>query len=363
MIRVLAFIEALTVTGPAKNLFEFCRAAQGRVELVLATFRRGPAADPFLDAAAALGLRTEVIRERSRFEPEQIRQIRRLAGALSPDIVQTHNTKSHFLVRLSGVWRSRPWVAFHHGHTTTDLKQRLYNQLDRWSLRAPRVVVAVSESFKRDLVRAGVPASRIRVLHNSVDPCFRERVGAADREGTRARLGIAPEERVLLAVGRLSREKAIADLVAAAARIASACVLVVGDGPERAAIDRAAAARGVRLVMAGQAGDVAPYYAAADLLVLPSLSEGSPNALLEAMTAGVPAVATRVGGVPEIVSDGETALLVPAAQPDALAAAISRALCDAALAARLARNAQELARARYSPQARADALVELYTRI
>ena len=78
--------------------------------------------------------------------------------------------KSHFLVRKSGLNRLAPWVAFHHGYTWPDLRARLYNQLDRWSLRAASRVVTVSQPFRRELIRHGVPAARIEIVHNAIDP-------------------------------------------------------------------------------------------------------------------------------------------------------------------------------------------------
>ena len=108
---------------------------------------------------------------------------------------------------------------------------------------------------------------------------------------------------------------------------------------------------------------VQPYYRAADALVISSVSEGSPNVLLEAMAAGIPVVATAVGGIPEIVSDQETALLVPARNPAALAQALERVLRDGCLARDMAARARELIQTRYAPRSRAKSLVDLYERL
>ena len=368
-LRILALIEALSVTGPAKNLLGFGECVRAMrpclAELTIATFRRGatPGADRFLEAAYAARIPVDVIPERAPFDTQHLPRLRAIVRERAPDLIQTHNTKSHFLVRLSGLWRERPWVAFHHGYTTTDFKMRVYNQFDRWSLRTPRQVVAVSEAFVGGLVRMGVPEGRIVVVHSAVNPVFAGRVAAVNREAARASLGIREGERIVLAVGRLSREKAIADLVAAMAELRrpNLRLVIAGDGPERANIERAAAAAGLRPVMPGLVRDVAPFYAIADVLALPSLSEGSPNVLLEAMAAGVPVAATAVGGVPEIAVDGETALLVAPCDTPALSGAIARLLDDAALANRLAANAREVMLARYSPEARTARLLEICT--
>ena len=171
-----------------------------------------------------------------------------------------------------------------------------------------------------------------------------------------------------LIVGRLSREKAHGALVEALARLRKLCpeipakLLIVGDGPERGAIERIAAANGVReqVVLAGYAADVAPYYAAADIAVLASVTEGSPNALLEAMAANLPVVATAVGGIPEIVSDHETAILVPAGGVEALAQGLREVLTDEIAAREMAARARSLIVSSFTPQARMQRLCEIY---
>ncbi|HVQ35978.1 MAG TPA: glycosyltransferase family 4 protein, partial [Pyrinomonadaceae bacterium] len=144
-----------------------------------------------------------------------------------------------------------------------------------------------------------------------------------------------------------------------------ATLVIVGEGPELESLTTAAAASNLSdcVIFAGQVKDVAPFYAAADVLVLPSHSEGSPYVLLEAMAARVPVVATAVGGVPEMVEDAESALLVPASDPSAMAAAIERVLTDPELARRLTENAFNLVETRYSPKTYVSSLVEIYREV
>ncbi len=374
-IKLLAVIEATTVTGVAKNMLDFCRTVRELnadqpgtlpVETAIVTYERGrntaplltetatgeptsddrltgDAASPneFIRAARALGLTVDVLGERFRFDPRLVPNLRRAVARHAPDIILTHQVKSHFLLRLSGLWRTRPWVAFHHGYTTTDLKVRAYNQLNRWSLPAATRVVTVCHAFARELAQAGVAPARIAVQHNAIS------AGAPTDEGAaatlRAQLGLLPDERVVLAVGRLSREKAHGDLLDAFAHLralnpdVNARLVIVGDGPERAQIETSTARLGLsqRVIMTGQQSDVSAYYAIADVLALPSHSEGSPYVLLEAMAARVPVVATAVGGVPEMVTHEESALLVAPRAPQELAAALNRVLTDAPLARRL----------------------------
>lgn len=378
-VKLLAVIEATTVTGPAKNLLAFCRRAAAaeplaeglpRVEATIVTFERagaaGAAPNAFVAAARAAGLETEVLRERFRFDTRVVGELRRVVERRAPDVLQTHMVKSHFFARLSGLGKRLPWVAYHHGYTTTDLKMRAYNQLNRWSLPAAARVVTVCGPFAEQLARTGVQREKIRVRHNSVVAPARPK--EEEMAALRARLGLKDDEKVLLAVGRLSREKGHADLVRALARLRERQpetdfkLVILGEGPERTAVEEGARRLGLieRIVFAGHASDVRPFYALADALALPSHSEGSPNVLLEAMAAGVPVAATRVGGVPEIAADEETALLVPAHDAGALAVALGRLLSDPQHARTLAERARVHVLKHFSPKAYARALVEIY---
>jgi glycosyltransferase involved in cell wall biosynthesis len=383
-IKLLSIIEATTVTGPAKNLLGFCRLARSpemtaaglpRVEISVATFERAPGADgdaggnAFVAAARGAGVEVDVIGERFRFDPRVLGELRGVVGRRAPDIVQTHMVKSHFLARLAGLGRGRPWVAYHHGYTSTDLKMLAYNRLNRWSLPAAERVITVCGPFAERLTREGVPRERISVRHNSV--VAPPPADVDERRALRERLGADEGTRVVLAVGRLSREKGHADLVRSFAVLRglhpalNVRLVIVGEGPERERVEEEARAAGVlgRVVFAGHTANVRPYYAGADVLALPSHSEGSPNVLLEAMAAGLPVVATAVGGVPEIATNEEDALLVPARDTNAFAAALGRLLTDEALADGLGRAAAARAVSEFSPEAYARGLVRIYQQL
>lgn len=372
MIRVLSIVEADTVTGPVKNLLEFSRSASrlndaNRAELTIATYQRAGAssASELLRTAESAGVPVYVIREGFRGDPRILSRLRRLVDELRPDIVQTHSVKSHFLMRLSGLSKRYPWVAFHHGYTRPDRKMELYNTLDRWSLRRAHRVVTVTTAFKQELMDAGVLPDQISIAHNAISSEWgsRERVDQARVGAIRAGLGQA---KLILSVGRLSREKAHEDLLRSMASLLQRRpdllwrVVIVGEGPERSRLESLAAWMQERVLLVGRDSDIEPYFAAADVFVLPSHSEGSPNVLLEAMAARVPIVATRVGGVPEIVTSGEHALLVPAGDTEALGAAIARILEHPEVGAALARRATERITSVYSPAVRAAELARVY---
>jgi glycosyltransferase involved in cell wall biosynthesis len=374
LIRLLALLEAITVTGPAKNLIDFAKRARyfddrEAIETHIATFRRGQAGNAFLDAVHTADIPLHVIPERRAYDRAVISRMRGVAEAITPDLVQTHAIKSHFLLRLSGLWTRYPWIASHHGYTSTNNRERIYNQLDRWSLRKAARVLTVSRAFEQQLRETGVPAGRITVLQNAIDPDWGDAARNPElRARTRASLGIAENEKAALIVGRLSREKGHPDLIRALARLRAEApylpvrLLIVGDGPERPAIEESVRASGLerQVFFAGQVADVMPYYAAADVVVLASITEGSPNALLEAMAARVPVVATAVGGVPEMVSHQETALLAPPHDVRQLADCIHEALREEGATGAMVERAHHLVVARHSPECRARFLSRFY---
>jgi sugar transferase (PEP-CTERM/EpsH1 system associated) len=379
-IKILALVEARNLNAVAKNMLEFHRAAGELhfnksdvpgVELSLVTFDREPEQpNEFVQTARAQGLDVTVINERRRFDLSVIRALRNIVAEQNPDIVLTHSVKSHFVIWRSAVWKRIPWVAFHHGYTATDRKMLLFNQLDRWSLAHATTVVTVCGSFATELEKqSGIPREKITVRHNSIR---REaRSAPALVSNLRASLGIEVDERVVLSMGRLSREKAHDDLLRAFKCLADACpdmkvrLVIAGDGPERTRLEATAQSLGLsdRVTFAGHVNNVSMFYAMADVLANPSHTEGSPYVLLEAMAAGLPIVATAVGGVPEILEDNQTALLVPARDPATMARALALALSDGQLASRLADQAAELARTRHSPENYARSLIELYSEI
>src|SRR5581483_463600 len=182
------------------------------------------------------------IAERGRFDRSVVEGLKELVGRVRPDVVQTHAVKSHFLARQAGLHRMAPWVAFHHGYTWTNFKVRLYNELDRWSLRSAARVLTVSQPLRRELIQKGVGAGRIDIVHNAIDPEW----GRAAREpqaasSLRSRLGIPAGRKVILIVGRLSLEKDHVTLLRAVRQLQDSGVhlLIIGEGPERAAIEKA----------------------------------------------------------------------------------------------------------------------------
>ncbi len=197
------------------------------------------------------------------------------------------------------------------------------------ALNASAKVFAVSEALKRDIVNLGVDASHVVVIPNGIEV---ERFPLRSRAAAREITGLAREGRYVVCVSRLSHEKGVDVLLDAAARMTTrdARIVIVGDGPDESALRAQAQRLGIadRIIFAGARphDDVPAWISSADVAVLSSRKEGYPNALVEYLACGRPAVATRVGGVPEILTSEVLGTMVPPENPDALAQALDRAL-------------------------------------
>ncbi len=232
-------------------------------------------------------------------------------------------------------------------------------------------IASVSDAIRRATETIATPRRPIAVVPNGADHrVFRPR-DPREVAAIRAELGVPAEGPVISYVGKLVPRKGVGDLIEAMGRLArtgaGATLLVAGMGEERAGLERRAAELGIadRVRFVGKVPhDTVPLVmCAGDLFVLPSLSEGLPTVVCEAMACGLPVVATAVDGTPEIVRDGETGLLVPPRDPSALAHALGRLVGDPALARAMGRRAHEIAMDTYTWDANAARTEALYEEI
>ncbi|MEO5689590.1 MAG: glycosyltransferase [Burkholderiaceae bacterium] len=233
-----------------------------------------------------------------------------------------------------------PLVATTHGSDINlSGRQRLLRPQIRAALRSAERVIAVSAPLARAVAElADLPASRIACIPCAgFSPAVFHPRSRDERAALRQVLGVAARSRVVLFVGHLVPVKALDVLLRAWALLlrdatagASARLILIGEGAQRDALERLARQEGIvdRVEFLGPLlhPAVADWIAAADVLCLPSHAEGSPNVVVEALASGTPVVASRVGGIPDLVDDGVNGLLVPAADPAALAAALGAAL-------------------------------------
>jgi glycosyltransferase involved in cell wall biosynthesis len=229
--------------------------------------------------------------------------------------------------------------------------QRLHKRLASRRLAAHVAVGERAARITEEIV--GLPTGSVRTIHNGVP-------ATSVRPRTRTLPGP-----VVGALSRIAYQKGFDVLVRALGSIDGATAMIVGDGPERAHLEALARELGVseRLLIAGWQEDARSYLSTFDVYCLPSRFEGFPLAVVEAMLAGLPIVATDVGSVSEAIRDGETGLLVPSESADDLAGAVRRLLEDGELAQRLGERAREVAAERFTAERMARAFEELYDEI
>jgi len=315
---------------------------------------------PLHEAAAAAGCDAVLVPCRGRIDMRTVDALVAQIDARGAGVLHVHDYKSAFYAWLAV--RRRPGVklvATLHGWVESSRALRLYTTLELALLRRFDALAVVSRPQVERLLRAGVPRDRIHQVDNGIAMP----APAPPNPTLRHMLGLDGTGPVLAAVARLSPEKNLAQLVPAFAAASSANprarLLVVGDGPERDALQALADASGAggRIVFTGRRDDVADIYRTVDALVLPSLSEGMPLVVLEAMSHGLPVIASAVGEVPRLLAGTAHGVLLPPGDAGQLEAALQQAI--AAPPGHDAR-AVETVRSDYSTAAMAARYLDLY---
>lgn len=361
-ICVLAVMDGHRVTGPAKQLLAVAGHGDGtRVSTTLALFQRPVTPTPLVSAARSRRLPLVVVRDRFPADPRTAFALAAHARASDVDVVQTHGYKANVLARLFARTLRKPWVAFLHGETSENWKVRAYYRLERAAIRGADRVVVVSQDMANGLMARGVSRSRVCVIRNaSLHRAPAAVPDAAAAAGTSMTVGV---------VGRLSPEKGIDVALKVHALVASRCpearLCIAGEGPERARLERMTERLGIgrSVEWLGYLDDPDSLYRRMAVLLLPSRSEGFPNVALEAMAYGVPVVASRVGGIPEIVLEGRSGFLLDSEDAGGMAERVVALLNANSLRQRIGREAQAEVGSRFSVQARAEALARLYAEV
>lgn len=256
--------------------------------------------------------------------PAMVRELTSRLRGLDADVLCCHGYKADVVGLLAARRACVAAIAMSHGWTAETRKVRVYEALDRACLRRMDHVVCVSEGQAEKVRRAGVRPDRVTVIRNAVRAERFDHADPADRGVLEAMFAGAPE-RIVGSAGRLSSEKGFGVLIEAAAIVArtdpGAGFIHFGDGPLRETIRRRIDELGLerRFILAGFRDDLDRFLPHWDLSVLPSFTEGLPTVVLESYAAGVPVVATAVGGTPEAVADGVDGYLVPPGDSSALA--------------------------------------------
>jgi glycosyltransferase involved in cell wall biosynthesis len=353
-------ITLAEVGGAQTYVASLVPALVDRFDVVVAAHGAGPLRDATEAAGARFVPLRHVRRELGPHDLAGLAELVRLLRRYRPDILHASSSKAGVLGRLAGFLAGVPIRVFTvHGWAFaaySGVAGRIYRWADRLVRPLTTVTICVSEREREAGLLAGTcDPERTVVIPNAVDVA-----------GTRPAARAARERPLIVAVGRLKAPKDFLTFVRALGRLPddSFEALIVGDGPDRPRLEQEIAALGLvgRVRLAGERRDVPGLLARADVFALPSASEGMPVSVLEAMAAGLPVVASRVGGLPEQVVEGETGVLVAPGDADELAAALDRLLGDPGLRRRLGEAGRERAELAFDLVPFRRAHLELYSR-
>jgi glycosyltransferase involved in cell wall biosynthesis len=370
--RVALLATIVDFGGIERVLLTLLRHIGAEIELFPVLFTRAEARrNYFFKSLEALGVPYDTI-DLSSSRYKYLNPLRNIGETIARfkagrfDLIHTHGYRADLIGLVVSKYCGLPIVSTCHGFISIDWHLSMYNRLDVFLLRYFNRIIAVSERMKRELVEKGINEDKIQVITNAVWNESRsdtERI----RSETRLRMGIGEDEFVLGFVGRLSEEKGLNYLVEAVKQWTPKDnrwrLVLVGDGPQRSALEQAVRDFGLagKVLFAGFQSNTAAWYPAMDAFVLPSLTEGTPMVLLEAMANGIPVIATAVGGVPAIISSGESGILVPPADPLGLLAAMQSVARDRDLRTRLCISATQLIRRDHSVSSWIKKVTEVYT--
>lgn len=280
-------------------------------------------------------------------------------------LIHAHTSHAHSLAWIASAWAHIPFVVSRRVDFPVG-----GNRLSRRKYFSARVrYIAISEAVKRVLIRSGISENRICVVRSGVDAERQPfRGGARDETAARA-LGSEPGELLILNVAALTDHKDQATLLHAMALLREehrrVRLVIAGSGELESELKQLAAELGIaeHVLFAGYVSDLKPLYRAADLFVMSSHMEGLCTSIIDAMLAGVPVVATRAGGIPELVTHDETGLLAPPRNPEALASAISDLLDAPERGAQMAAAARENMLSNFTADGMVEGTMAAYKRI
>jgi len=374
-IRVMHIRASNFFGGPEKQIVEHLKMLQKRgISSLACSFYENRAETDFIMKTRSLGIPSFSIRCLSAYDSGQIFRLRRLLSRERPDLVCTHEYRSTFLTYVARTGLPTRQIAFWRGTTRENLKLSAYYKIESSLMRRMDRVAVVSRKQQTLLISHGLPETKISLVPNAVEVPLpeegrSEKLRDSERSDPLAPL-FAPFRgmAIIATAGRLSPEKGHRYLIEAMPRVLASkkdtVLLIFGDGPLRTELARLAEriGCGASVHFLGFVPGFGSLLRDIDIFVLPSLLEGLPNALLEAMAAAKPVVATDVGGVPDLVVDGKTGLLVSPRDASRLAEAITLLLSDSGFARTMGLAGRESVRKSYSFERQFQLLAEAYSK-
>jgi glycosyltransferase involved in cell wall biosynthesis len=360
-VKLLQLISSGGYYGAENMLLNLCASQQkAGCENSLMLFYNVHAPNvEFYERARRRGLSVRMLHCQGRADWRAVRQIEDCIQDDGIELLHTHGYKADLYGYVAARRSGKPIVATCHNWVGGTAALGIYNHLDRMALKRFHGLAAVSDSVAQRLLNSGVAATKIRTIANGIDVEPFERAlpsPALNFDGNK----------VIGMVARLDLQKGFEYLLRAAHELCGAFpglkIVIAGEGPDRQAIENMIQRFGLQssVILAGHHSDMPGIYTAIDIFVLPSLNEGLPMTVLEAMAASKPVIATRVGAIPSVIKEGETGLLVDPGDADGLRDALARLLSDSDLCQRLGAAGHDWVRRNYTSEAMAMKYRQMY---
>ena len=272
------------------------------------------------------------------------------------DLIHTHGYRADVLGYIAAKTLGLPIIATCHGFISNDRKLLVYNKMDRFILKFFNRIIAVSKEIEMGLRDGGVEGNKISIIPNAIDISYDEMNFDKVRCARRNLMGFTDHHLVLGYVGRLSEEKGLKYLIEGVldllAKNLPIKLVLIGEGPQRQQLESLTKEKGIgnSVCFLGFQQDVESWLPMMDIFVLPSLTEGTPLALLEAMSCGIPVVASSVGGVPDIIKSGTNGILVRPGNSQEIRNAIGLLSMDKNIRLKMGKEGKATMQAEYNMQ-------------
>ncbi|MDZ4722491.1 MAG: glycosyltransferase [candidate division Zixibacteria bacterium] len=366
MVQTILHVRSgFLVGGPEKLILSGIeQITSSEFQFVLSSFVLKSTENQLLETTAEMKIPIRPISISGSFDLSAIQSLRQIIKETKAALLVVHDYRALVIGLLARRGRKIPILSVAHGWTSHTFRVKCYEYLESRLLKYVEKVVAVSKPKLAELMRLGIPKEKLLLIENGVEI---PPVSAIGRDiQLRDELYLESDEILIGAVGRLSVEKGHYFLLDTAARLRTshpeARYVIIGDGPLMGELKRLALQLRIHDIVffPGWKKDMAAVYKGLDIFALPSLTEGLPMALLEAMSYGLPVIASSVGGCPDAIEDGRSGLLVKPGTSDSLTAAVRKLLIDSNLRKRLGVAARNRVSEYYSLDRYAQAFLHAY---
>jgi glycosyltransferase involved in cell wall biosynthesis len=374
MKKVLHLRSSSGFHGPERQILQLAKHMRRegfQLEMHVLYRRQGasPLIHPLIEKARNNGLKAEQLEGKAKLSPKNIFYIAQRLNRERFSLIHTHGYKANVIGGIAAKLAGVKSVATMHLHTETTHRLRLYRIIDLLTLRFFPKVIAVSESMRQYLIAAGLPPKRVVTVYNAIDiGIFTSNVSFHDK-ALRNQLGIGSDQHIISIIGRLTSQKGHHYFLESAKRILEVSpetrFLIAGDGPLRENLKGLSLSLGITQAVRflGYRQDIATLIGMSNVIAMPSLREGLPYVLLEALALARPVVGTKVRGIPEVIKHGETGFLVPPKDSEALAEAIIQVLRNPEEAARLGERGRKLVSREFNVETMARKTAAVYAEV